>query len=78
MSTSKKKLGGFNFGDIEGFNVAMSKKQSYKLVVNHISLLTGVLEVKYFGLTMQLCISMIKVSFVPLDLSARPNQRPTN
>jgi len=73
MST-KKKLGGFNFRDIEGFNVAMSEKQGCKLVANHISLLTCVLEVKYLdGLTMQLCISMIKVSFVPLHLSARPN-----
>jgi len=38
MSTSKKKLGGFNLGDIEGFNVAMMEKQGYKIVANHISL----------------------------------------
>lgn len=47
--TTSKTHGGLNFRDIEGVNLGMLGKQSWKLTTNAHSLLTRVLKSKYFS-----------------------------
>lgn len=46
--TLHKSLGGFDFCNLEAFNLSMLSKQSWKLLIDFASLLARVLKVKYF------------------------------